>query len=258
MNQSKPFIAVLCVLLVAAPGLYSQQLNDRAPKLETERARWYSGFTVNYRTRYVPPISISNSGRVDSLIRSGNLYLSLSDAIALALENNIDVEVSRYAYPLSDTALLSAKASNGAGVSYDPAITSTINWGHSANISTNSITAGGQSVNIGDTRVRNFGVQQGFMTGGTATLGFNNTSQTTNNANAIFLPQYSSGLNLQGTQPLLQGFGLAYNTRNIRVAKNNIRLTDYQFQQQLNTTLNTVISTYWNLVSAALAVGVAQ
>lgn len=258
MNQSKPFIALLCVLLLAAPGLYSQQLDDRAPKLETERAHWYSGFTANYRTRYVPPINISNSGRADSLIRSGNLYLSLSDAIALALENNIDVEVSRYAYPLSDTALMSSKASNGAGVSYDPAITSTINWGHTANISTNSITAGGQAVNIGDTRVRNFGVQQGFMTGGTATLGFNNTSQTTNNANAIFLPQYSSGLNLQGNQPLLQGFGLAYNTRNIRIAKNNIRMTDYQFQQQLNTTLNTVISTYWNLVSAALAVGVAQ
>ncbi|HSP67616.1 MAG TPA: TolC family protein [Bryobacteraceae bacterium] len=258
MNQSKPFIALLCVLLLAAPGLYSQQLDDRAPKLETERAHWYSGFTANYRTRYVPPINISNSGRADSLIRSGILYLSLSDAIALALENNIDVEVSRYAYPLSDTALMSSKASNGAGVSYDPAITSTINWGHTANISTNSITAGGQAVNIGDTRVRNFGVQQGFMTGGTATLGFNNTSQTTNNANAIFLPQYSSGLSLQGNQPLLQGFGLAYNTRNIRIAKNNIRMTDYQFQQQLNTTLNTVISTYWNLVSAALAVGVAQ
>jgi outer membrane protein TolC len=153
---------------------------------------------------------------------------------------------------------MSARASNGAGVSYDPTFTSTVNWGHSAQIQTNSVTAGGQSVNIGDTRTRNFGIQQGFVTGGTATLGFNNNSSTTNNANAIFLPAYNSGLSLQATQPLLQGFGLAYNTRNLRVAKNNVRLTDYQFQQQLNTTLNTVISTYWNLVSAALAVGVAQ
>jgi len=258
MNQSKPFIALLCVLLVAAPGLYSQQLNDRAPKLETERAHWYSGLTANYRTRYIPPINISNSGRVDSLIRAGNLYLSLSDAIALALENNIDVEVSRYAYPLSDAAVLSARSSNGAGVSYDPAFTSTVNWGHSAQIQTNAVQAGGQSVNIGNTRTRNFGIQQGFVTGGTATLGFNNNTATTNNTNAIFLPSYSSGLSLQANQPLLQGFGLAYNTRNLRIAKNNVRLTDYQFQQQLNTTLNTVISTYWNLVSAALAVGVAQ
>jgi outer membrane protein len=258
MKQSKPFIALLCVLLMAAPGVYSQQLNDRGPSLSNEREHWYSGFTNNYRTRYIPPISVSNSGRADSLIRAGNLYLSLSDAIAMALENNIDVEVSRYAYPLADASLLSAQASNGAGVSYDPAITSNINWARSAQIQTNSVTAGGQSVNVGDIQTRNFGVVQGFPTGGTATLGFNNNSTTTNNTNAIFLPSYNSGLSLQATQPLLQGFGWAYNTRNIRVAKNNIRVTDYQFEQQLNTTLNTVISTYWNLVSSALAVDVAQ
>ncbi|HSP69815.1 MAG TPA: hypothetical protein VLN48_18960, partial [Bryobacteraceae bacterium] len=175
MNQSKPFIALLCVLLVAAPGLYSQQVNDRGPILSSEKEHWYSGFTKNYQTRYVPPINISNSGRADSLIRSGNLYLSLSDAIALALENNIDVEVSRYAYPLSNAALSSAEASNGSGLSYDPAITSNVNWGHNATIQTNAITAGGRSVNSGDTRVRNFGVQQGLATGATATLGFNNT-----------------------------------------------------------------------------------
>src|SRR5678809_812295 len=106
-------------------------------------------------------INITNSGRVDLLIRSGNMYLSLSDAIALALENNIDVEVSRYAYPLSDTAVMSAKASNGAGVNYDPAITSTINWARNAEINTNTITGGGTATNISDSRVRNFGVVQG-------------------------------------------------------------------------------------------------
>jgi outer membrane protein len=258
MKQSKPFIALLCVLLMAAPGVYSQQLNDRGPTLSNERTHWYSGFTNNYRTRYIPPISVSNSGRADSLIRAGNLYLSLSDAIAMALENNIDVEVSRYAYPLADTALMSAQASNGAGVSYDPAITSTVNWGRTAIINTNTITGGGTATNITDSRNRNFGVVQGFPTGGTATLGFNNQTTTSNNTNSIFFPAYNSGLSLQANQPLLQGFGWAYNTRNIRVAKNNIRVTDYQFEQQLNTTLNTVISTYWNLVSSALAVDVAQ
>jgi len=258
MRQSKPFIALLCVLLLAAPGLYSQQLNDRGPTLSDQNTHWYSGFTHNYTKRYVAPINISNSGRADSLIRAGNLYLSLSDEIAMALENNIDVEVSRYAYPLADASLLNAQAGNGAGVSYDPAITSNINWQRQALIQTNSVTAGGQSVNTTDIGTRNFGIQQGFATGGNATFGFNNNSSTTNNTNAIFLPSYSSGLSLSASQPLLQGFGLALNTRNLRVAKNNIRLTDYQFEQQLNTTLNTVISTYWNLVSSALAVDVAQ
>jgi outer membrane protein len=257
MKQSKPFVAILCVLLMAAPGMYSQQINDRAPQLDTERAHWYSGFTHDYNPRYVPPINISNSGRADQLIRAGNLYLSLSDAIAMALENNIDVEVARYGYPFNESGLRSARAGNGA-VSYDPLVTSTINWGHSESIQTNTVTSGGQSVNIGDTRTRNFGIQQGFMTGATATLGFNNTISTTNNTNSIFLPAYNSGLSLQGTQPLLQGFGLAFNTRNIRVAKNNIRLNDYQFELQLDTTLSNVISNYWSLVSAYLAVDVAQ
>ena len=96
------------------------------------------------------------------------------------------------------------------------------------------------------------------MTGGTATLGFNNQISQSSNVNQIFFPSYTSGLSLQASQPLLQGFGFAYNSRNLRIAKNNIRVTDYQFEQQLNTTLNTVISTYWNLVSSYLAVDVAQ
>ncbi len=259
MKTLKPFIVLLlCVLLMVSPATFGQSLNDRGPSLSTERQHWYSGFTRDYTTKYVPPINVSNSGRADSLIRAGNLYLSLSDAIALALENNIDIEVSRYSYPLSDAAVLAARATNGAGLSYDPAITSNINWGHNATINTNTITGGGTATNIADTRTRNFGVQQGFMTGATATLGFNNQISTTNNTNSIFYPSYTSGLNLQASQPLLQGFGIAFNTRNLRVAKNNVRLTDFQFEQQLNTTLNTVIAAYWNLVSAALAVDVAQ
>ena len=57
---------------------------------------------------------------------------------------------------------------------------------------------------------------------------------------------------------MLQGFGFKYNSTGIRIAKNNTRLTDYQFETQVNTTLNTVISTYWNLVSSYLTVDVAQ
>ena len=258
MKQSKPFIALLCVVLMTAPGMYAQQLNDRAPQLDTERPHWYSGFTQPYMTRYLPPVNITNSNRGDSLIRAGNLYLSLSDAISMALENNIDVEVSRYGYPINESGLRSARASNGAGLSYDPTVTSAINWGRNASIGTNNIISGGIPVTVGDTRTRNVGIQQGFETGGTLTLGFNNNASTTNSPNINFNPSYSTQLSLQGTQPLLQGFGLAFNTRNIRVAKNNLRLNDYQFELQLDTTLNTVISNYWNLVSAYLAVDVAQ
>jgi outer membrane protein len=52
--------------------------------------------TRPYQQRYVPPINLVNSSRFDSLIRAGNLYLTAQDVIALALENNIDIEVQRY------------------------------------------------------------------------------------------------------------------------------------------------------------------
>lgn len=49
-----------------------------------------------YEAPYVPPIRLQNSSRLRSLIRAGMLYLTAQDAIALALENNIDIEVARY------------------------------------------------------------------------------------------------------------------------------------------------------------------
>jgi outer membrane protein len=49
-----------------------------------------------YLAPYVPPIRLVNSGRLANLVRAGMLYLTVQDAIALALENNIDIEVARY------------------------------------------------------------------------------------------------------------------------------------------------------------------
>jgi outer membrane protein len=61
----------------------------------------------------VAPLDLSNSPRIRQLLRSGNIYLSLPDAIALAIENNLDIELERYSLPAADTELLRAK---GGGV----------------------------------------------------------------------------------------------------------------------------------------------
>ena len=49
-----------------------------------------------YAVKRVPPVNLQNSQRIFDLIRAGHLYLSLADAIALALENNLSVDVERY------------------------------------------------------------------------------------------------------------------------------------------------------------------
>src|SRR5690348_179664 len=55
-----------------------------------------------YLPNYVAPITLHNSSRIRSLLRSGNLYLTVQDAIALAIENNLNLEIARYTLPSAD------------------------------------------------------------------------------------------------------------------------------------------------------------
>jgi outer membrane protein len=63
-----------------------------------------------YTPRHVAPPNLANTARIDSLMHDGKLYLSLNDAIALALENNLDIAISRYNLNIADTDVLRARA----------------------------------------------------------------------------------------------------------------------------------------------------
>ena len=54
--------------------------------------------------------NLGNSPRIDSLMRDGKIYLSIDDAVALALENNLDLEIARYNLNIADADLLRAKS----------------------------------------------------------------------------------------------------------------------------------------------------
>lgn len=63
-----------------------------------------------YSPRHVSPPNFANSARIDTLMKNGQLMLSLDDAIALALEDNLDIAIARYNLPISDTDILRAKS----------------------------------------------------------------------------------------------------------------------------------------------------
>jgi outer membrane protein len=63
-----------------------------------------------YTPRHVGAPNLANTARIDSLMHDGKLYLSLNDAIALALENNLDVAIARYNLNIADTDVLRSKA----------------------------------------------------------------------------------------------------------------------------------------------------
>lgn len=256
MKIVKNYIAVLGVLLVAAPAGYGQKRSDRSVNLAAGSGR-IDNLTQKYKPSSVAPIDMSNSGRLDQLIRAGNLYLSLNDAIALALENNIGLEIQRYQFEVTDVAYQSSLA--GANGAFDPTFTvNQFNYQHSAQPVTNQVSAGSAATTITNSYNRSFQLSQTLKTGATGTFGFTSSKSTTNNNNVNFVPNLSGNLNLNITQPLLRGFGVALNTLNITVAKNNRRGADYNFRTQINTQINTVVTAYWNLVSATRNVDVAR
>jgi len=63
-----------------------------------------------YAPDSVPEPVLTNSPRIDQLVRDGKLYLSLKDAIELALEDNLDLAIARYNLPIADTDILRTQA----------------------------------------------------------------------------------------------------------------------------------------------------
>ena len=303
MKSLQSHVAALCVLMLAAPSTWAQQQlqsddkkEDTTPRLDTARPHWYTPLIAKYQPKIIPPISVSNSPRIDSLIRAGNMYLSLQDAITLALENNIDIEVERYEYRLADTDLFRTKAgipargistntsagassvtagpgyfignaaagigatAGGAGplpTTADPVFTSTIQWAHQTTPQSNTVIFG-TTATVTTAKTYNFAVSQGFSTGTSYAFGYNNSVQSVNYATPVFNPATTSSFDLSVTQNLLQGFGPTLNNRNIRIAKNNLKVADYVFQTQVQNTVSNIINLYWNLVSYIENVRVAQ
>jgi len=115
MYRFQPVIALLCIALLGAPALPAQvaQPSNRKqaemPPYTREDGR-FSRFTNPYKPVGIAPINLSNSYRLDSLLRAGNLYLSLQDAIALTLENNLDIEIQRYGAQEQEANILRASA----------------------------------------------------------------------------------------------------------------------------------------------------
>src|ERR1700733_12814584 len=64
----------------------------------------------SYRPQDLPQPNLANSPRIDSLMRDGKIYLSIDDAIALTLENNLDLDIARYNLNIADTDYLRAKS----------------------------------------------------------------------------------------------------------------------------------------------------
>jgi outer membrane protein len=131
-----------------------------------------------YMPRHLAAPNLANTARVDSLMHDGKLYLSLNDAIALGLENNLDIAIARYTLNIADTDILRARA--GASILGTPV---------------------GLVLNTPGGGVGGIGAQSGAATGGT-TLGAGGIGAGTN---GLVSSTLGFGPNITSFDPILTG-----------------------------------------------------
>jgi outer membrane protein len=307
MPIARSFIAILLCQFLALPGF------AQSYAITGERHNSFLGWWANnYHAHSMPVTSFEDSPRIDQLMRAGNIYLSLRDAIALALENNLDIENARYTPKLAQANLLRADAgqllrnvsssissgpnsaqigvlasnalgSAGTGTSTAPAsgtggVLSGLNvqlagtaipnldpafyvqgaYTHNTTIETaTNIT--GTNFLVSQYKSAIYGVQQGFLTGTNVQLYMTNQLGVSQNSPLnMFTPYNQGSLAIGITQNLLQGFRPSINNREIRVAKNQVRISDLTFQNQVMATVANVATLYWDLVSDIEALKVQQ
>ncbi len=216
----------------------------------TKGAPWFPRSIGSYVPRTVPEPVLTNTPTIHQLVHEGKLNLSLQEAITLAIENNLNIDVQRYTTWITDTSLLAAKA--GSLTPFDPTVTSTLGWNKQSIPVLNPFLSGTGTLSTtsltNKTTMANFGYQQGFKTGTLFDLSFNNTRSSTTSPASIFNPSVQSTLSFGFQQPLLNGFGILPNTRYIIEGQLNSRAARYLLANAVIGVVASVETAYWNLV----------
>ena len=270
MNHCRRLLPIAC--LACATPIFAQ-----APEVSIEQpaplpyvGRVLRPFQI--QRRIVSPVKLTNTARLESLVRAGNLYLSVQDVIALVLENNIDIAIQRYGPFLAREVLRRAEGggflrsvgttinpgpvsvslagvnvntgglAEGSGVgsgggiviqigptppNLDPSVFAYVNFAHTTTPLSNTVLSQTTSL-TNDGRVYQVGYGQSFLTGTYAQLTYSSSRGRVNSPANLLNPATSGNLDLYATQNLLQGYGISVNNRNIRVATNNMKVTDLQ------------------------------
>ena len=191
-----------------------------------------------------PPLAAASGDQVRSL--------TADDAVRLALDNNLGIQIARFNPQMQDLSVALARSAwvpnfttvvQGAG-------TSTPNSGFLSGATT------GQNKTTTGRVLSNVGVLQQTPWGGSYSVGWDSTRSTTSNVFSSFSPQLQSSLSIDIRQPLLRNFSIDNLRQQVILSEKERDISDFQLQQTIATTSRAVRNAYWDLAyaNASLAV----
>jgi len=189
----------------------------------------------------LPPAPAQDS--LGNLIRGGALPLSINDLIHLTLQNNLDISVNRLS-PLSTQYIIESFFRP-----FEPTLRIGANVGRDTSPSRSQLSGAPSVSQLSHNYSIGFG--QTLNTGTTLAVDFTLNRTSSNNAFSTFNPAWAGLLQYSVTQPLLRNFGRLANTNQIRIAQNNQRMSEAQFESQVIALVTTAQKTYWDLVFTA-------
>jgi outer membrane protein len=244
MKASRMFATVftlLALLFMAAPA----------------RAEILPNFVKDFLGRYRPakvtlpgvPVGTAPQAITD-LVRSNQLPLTMGDLINLILQNNLDVGVDRLS-PLSSQYLIEATYRQ-----FEPTLTLQATMNRNTTPATTILSGAANPTSLSGAYT--VGFSQSLTTGTNVAIDATMNRNSSNSTFSTLNPSWQGTLRYSFTQHLMRDFGRLTNTRSIRVAQNNQKISETQFERQLIDLVAQAQRSYWDLVFSAEDIKVKQ
>jgi len=212
--------------------IVSQELGVK-PKVSFLSKFLISSFAIGFLGIQVIKVNAANAAPIP-------ISLSLKATIEDTLRNNISIAVQKYNSKITKQSIFEKEADFDAVFDFN------------FSVGEETRQAAGAFANPSKSRNQNYdwdlSLAKKFMTGGDYELSFNNNRNRTNSVFAGLNPMYTSDLNFTLNQPLLKDSGIDNNKREIHIAKNNQKISDFEFKKSVIDIITEAENTYWDLV----------
>jgi outer membrane protein TolC len=232
----------------AAPAARDVQLLDEVPNyVELLAHQWSDGVPQDVSDAEA---STESYGR---LLETPAQLTSLGQCIALALQNNTDLQIQRLAPVQASAGVRRARSV------FDPALFATVTRDRNTTPATTFLTGGNSTTLFNQSFSVNAGARKTLLSGGNLSLLFNNSRRNANASIANPLaPLYTSFLGLTLNQPLLRNFGWRYSLLLVEVAQNTEQASYHQYEAGIANIIARVEQGYWALVLAIQSIEVQE
>ncbi len=196
-------------------------------------------FVSNYTTPPVRTLDTGSDASLDAMIRDGRLYLTAEDAVRLALENNADINVERYNPYFSLWGIVQGRSVLNPSVQVNTNLDRVVTPASSA--------LQGAETLLSLNTLYDVTYHKPFEFGADLDLNFNTLRYRTSSIFNSVNPSFTTNTSFKVTQHLLKDFGRISRGRFVKIAQNNLNISEETFVARTTDIITTVLSTYWDL-----------